>query len=60
MAYFEAYEFLRSLLKEPSLPNLIEAKIKNFISISQAKYSHITSHSSREGGALHIIQGGKQ
>lgn len=60
MAYLEVYEFLRSLLIEPSLPNILEAKIKNFISISQAKYSQITSHNSREGGTLHIIQGGKQ
>lgn len=60
MAYIEAYEFLRSLLKEPSLSNLAEAKIKNFISISQAKYSHITSHGTREGATLQVIQGGKK
>lgn len=60
MAYFEVYEFLRSLLKEPSLTNLIEAKIKNFLSISQAKYEHITSHHSREAGTLHVIRGGKE
>jgi len=60
MAYIEAYEFLRALVREPSLPNLFQAKINNFISISHAKYSHITSHGAREGAALQVIQGGKQ
>jgi len=59
MAYIEAYEFLRTLLKEPSLPSLLEAKIENFLSITNAKYFHITSHASREGTTLQVIQGGK-
>ncbi|HDS1792686.1 hypothetical protein [Pseudomonas putida] len=59
MAYIDAYEFIRSLLKEPSLSGLLEAKIENFISITNVKYAHITSHAAREGGVLQVIQGGK-
>ncbi|MDD1963743.1 hypothetical protein NPS29_00260 [Pseudomonas putida] len=60
MAYLEINDFLRSLINEPSLSNLLQAKIKNFLSISHTKYSHITSHNPREGSTLQVIQGGKR
>ncbi|KAB0483810.1 hypothetical protein SAMN04490202_0812 [Pseudomonas reinekei] len=59
MAYLESYDFLRSLLSDPSLSDFLRLKISNFLNVSVGKYSQITSHAPRESASLHLVKGGK-
>jgi len=59
MAYFEIYQFLQTLLLEPSLSEYIHSKITNQLIIFSEKFSHIASHSPRDGISLQVIEGGK-
>ena len=59
IAYLEAYDFLRSLLSDPSLSDFLNLRISNFLNIAIEKYSKITSHAPRESSSLHLVKGGK-
>ena len=59
MAYLEIYQFLNTLLKEPALTGHLRSRISNQLLIFSEKFSHITSHSPRDGASLQVITGGK-
>ena len=59
MAYLEIYQFLNALLKETTLTEYLRLRLSNQLLIFSEKFSHITSHSARDGVSLQIITGGK-
>ncbi|MEB0008545.1 hypothetical protein QN412_23825 [Pseudomonas sp. RTB3] len=59
MAYLEIYQFLNALLKEPIITEYLRLRISNQLLIFSEKFSHITSHSPRDGISLQLVTGGK-